>query len=287
MKSSSKLFSRSSNNTVDGNASVNQHTSSRPSSPEKAIERAENMSIASRGTINTKMTTTNSRKENKKQLSASQQLSQENQTKSIIENLQQQLKTAQMKMKEYENEINNLKTSISSREQELSRTNLNNSSYNVANPPSVSLSSGISPADAALLNPFNGMKSNAADIANKRIMDHLNTNVDYLNDQVAQKEAQIKQLHNELLETETLKMELNSKIIALERIEDEKNRLTIRLQAAEKKVSNKGLRLLFRFLILSCLLSLSCASLLTDRRYFLYKLLGNHLLVLKEEHLKI
>jgi chromosome segregation ATPase len=258
MKSSSKLFSRSSNNTVDGNASVNQHTSSRPSSPEKAIERAENMSIASRGTTNTKMTTTNSRKENnKKQLSASQQLSQENQTKSIIENLQQQLKTAQMKMKEYENEINNLKTSISSREQELSRTNLNNSSYNVANPPSVSSSSGISPADAALLNPFNGMKSNAADIANKRIMDHLNTNVDYLNDQVAQKEAQIKQLHNELLETETLKMELNSKNIALERVEDEKNRLTIRLQAAEKKVSNKGLRLLFRFLILSCLLPFS------------------------------
>lgn len=140
------------------------------------------------------MMTSKSRKGNKEH-----QLLYENQSKAIIENLQQQLNASVEKIKTYESEINELKTSIASREQELARANTQTLNLS-ANPTAAG-------SPAAMMS----LRSSGADIANKRIIDQLNSHVDFLNEQLALRETQIQQLHNQITESDELKMELESK----------------------------------------------------------------------------
>lgn len=124
--------------------------------------------------------------------------------KQVMETLQRQLETAMEKNKQYEVEVNDLKTSIASREQELAR----------ANQSTLSLHSSNANGNNSAQNIFGlkaGGNSSATDIANKRIIDQLNSHVDFLNEQLAFRESQIKELHNQIQETDAVKMELNSK----------------------------------------------------------------------------
>lgn len=169
---------------------------SRARSPEKVVER-DSMSVTTKGSNFTKNSIFSKGKK-----STQDKLSQDNQMKQVVENLQQQLTTAVEKNRQYEVEINELKTSIAAREQELTR----------ANQSTFSVPGGASAGGA---NQMFGLKSasmnSMSDVANKRIIDQLNAHVDFLNEQLAFREAQIKELHLQIQESESLKMELNMK----------------------------------------------------------------------------
>jgi benzoyl-CoA reductase/2-hydroxyglutaryl-CoA dehydratase subunit BcrC/BadD/HgdB len=192
----STRLSRSSAGAGDNNT-ITSGGFSRALSPEKIIERSDSASVHSRLSHFTSKTTKTAR--SRRGVNKEHQLLYENQSKTIIETLQQQLNISLEKIKTHEMEINELKTSIAAREQELARANTHSLSY-ANNPSSTSTS-----------NTLGGLKSSSSDMANKRIIDQLNNHVDFLNDQLALREVQIQQLHNDISETDRMRVEMENK----------------------------------------------------------------------------
>jgi FtsZ-binding cell division protein ZapB len=200
--SSIKLSTRLSCSSAGGgdNNTIASGGFSRALSPEKIIERSDSASVHSRLSHFTSKTTKTAR--SRRGVNKEHQLLYENQSKTIIETLQQQLNTSLDKIKNNEMEINELKTSIAAREQELARANTHSLSY--ANNPSSTSANSIS-------NTLGGLKSSSSDMANKRIIDQLNSHVDFLNEQLALREAQIQQLYNSSSETDAMRVEMENK----------------------------------------------------------------------------
>lgn len=120
----------------------------------------------------------------------------------ILNAMRNQVEVANEKVKELEGEISKLRSSLAAREQELSRT-----SKLIGN--AAAKSSSNSAADSNMMH-F-GIDSSAVDASNKRIIDQLNGQVDFLNNEVAFREAQLATLTSQLSEYEMLKSELGVK----------------------------------------------------------------------------
>jgi hypothetical protein len=122
----------------------------------------------------------------------------------IIELLRKQLEEAHCKIRDSEVEINTLKSAVAAREQELSRASrlIGNGAVNATIQDStVNQSFGM----------ITGMDPASVDLANKRIIDQLNGQVDFLNSQLAFREAQIAELYQNANESQALKHEIANK----------------------------------------------------------------------------
>ncbi len=124
----------------------------------------------------------------------------------IIESLRDQLDTASKKIKESEEEIGRLRSSLVAREQELSRSNrlIGNAAARSLLGDSAT-ASGNAATSQVLSSPIDPQ---VIDASNKRIIDQLNSQVDFLNEQLAFREAQLANLHGHLQEAEVLKTDL-------------------------------------------------------------------------------
>ena len=165
----------------------------------------------------------------------------EHQTKSIIESLQSQLNETMKKLKNSELEINELKSSLATREQEIARAGKLVATESTSTSKTATLSLSVNPA--------------VTEIANKRIIDQLNSQVDFLNDQLAFREAQLSAIHHRINEVDDMRAELDAKTLSVEKMKDENSRLTNRIQKLEQKVNY--LRLVsYRFSILMFVINL-------------------------------
>lgn len=123
---------------------------------------------------------------------------------SIVDLLRKQLEEAHCKIKDSEIEINTLKSAVAAREQELSRASrlIGNGAVN------------SSIQDSSMNNSYGmntGMDPATVDLANKRIIDQLNGQVDFLNSQLAFREAQIAELYQNANESQAQKHEIANK----------------------------------------------------------------------------
>ena len=124
-------------------------------------------------------------------------------TAKTIDALRTQLETANVKLRESEQEIGKLKSSLVAREQELSRSNRlvgNAAARNV-----LGETSAATTGSAVSLSPIDPQ---TVDASNKRIIDQLNSQVDFLNEQLAFREAQLATLHATLQESENVQTDL-------------------------------------------------------------------------------
>jgi len=149
---------------------------------------------------------------------------------SIIELLSKQLEEAHCKIKENGMEIISLKSAVAAREQELSRASklIGNAAVN---DPSVTQSYGV----------ITGMDPATVDLANKRIIDQLNGQVDFLNSQLAFREAQISELYHHANELQTVNLEVSNKNHQMERLKDENSRVNARMKMMENKLLALGI----------------------------------------------
>ena len=126
-------------------------------------------------------------------------------SESIIATLREQLSAAAAALSESEEECRRLTSAVASREQELARSskliNIVSSNYTDTN-------AGASAGSNALMPGNKTEQLLAADLANKRIIDQLNGQVDFLNEQLAQREAQIAETNDKMLQFDSLQNEL-------------------------------------------------------------------------------
>ncbi len=137
----------------------------------------------------------------------------------IIESLHKQLDQANQQLKKLEDENISLNAKVVSRENELNRS----SKQNTTGLDGDSLVSGTRVEQLV-----------AADAANRRLIDQLNSHVDFLNEQLAMREAQLVEAADKILQAENLmiqnkqslrlldqerttNLELNSQLLALQR----------------------------------------------------------------------
>jgi predicted RNase H-like nuclease (RuvC/YqgF family) len=138
--------------------------------------------------------------------------------------IQNHLFQANQRVRALEEENNKLKSSLASRELELSRA-------------------GMLIGDAAISN--NSLSPNYYDsianstqvteAANKRIIDQLNGQVDFLNDQLAQREAQLATVTKRWSTVESLESELDLKTSMVDNLKEENSHLVTR--SSEELVS--------------------------------------------------
>lgn len=74
--------------------------------------------------------------------------------------------------------------------------------------------------------------------ANKRIIDQLNGQVDFLNDQLAQREAQIALMTRKWAAVEQLESDLDVRNAHIDNLKEENSRLAERVRGLERKVSS-------------------------------------------------
>lgn len=130
----------------------------------------------------------------------------------IIESLRDQLDAASKKIKESEEEMGRLKSSLVAREQELSRSNRLIGNAAARSLLGDSTSSGNAATSQILSSPIDPQ---VVDASNKRIIDQLNSQVDFLNEQLAFREAQLANLHGHLQESEVLKTDLAVRYVVI------------------------------------------------------------------------
>ena len=146
--------------------------------------------------------------------------------------LQEQLAQANSHIKHLEEENSKLKTSLSAREQELSRAGR-------LIGDAVSLSPNPASSAPSLSHSYYDSIANSTSVveaANKRIIDQLNGQVDFLNDQLAQREAQVAVMGGRLGKVEGLESELEMKESMVDTLKEENAHLIERVRALEKKV---------------------------------------------------
>lgn len=113
---------------------------------------------------------------------------------------------ANLRIKELEEQLGIMRSSLAAREQELSRTskligNAAAKSKNVADTAGSALQYGLD--------------ITAAEASNKRIIDQLNGQVDFLNGELAYREAQLATVHAQLTQFEAVRSELGVKYVSI------------------------------------------------------------------------
>lgn len=137
----------------------------------------------------------------------------------LIDSLRRQLEDSHAVLKKSEAEIKRLQTAVNSRELELAR------SSHVADLSPDGTTSGRTE------------QLFAADAANKRIIDQLNGQVDFLNEQLALREAQLVETADKIIRADELQVELNQKSIMYEKARTQNAELAAQLRAMEFKVA--------------------------------------------------
>jgi predicted nucleic acid-binding Zn-ribbon protein len=124
----------------------------------------------------------------------------------IIKTLRAQLEAANKAFATKDEESKRLASAVAAREQEIARSSRLISSTGAAasRVPTAADASGGS----MLMSSNMADQYIAADIANKRIIDQLNGQVDFLNNELAKREAQLVEVNDKLLQYETVKVEL-------------------------------------------------------------------------------
>jgi multidrug resistance efflux pump len=126
----------------------------------------------------------------------------------IIDSLREQLDASSKKIKDSEEEIGRLKSSLVAREQELSRSNRligNAAARSLLGDGATTAQQGNATTSQIMSSPIDPQ---VVDASNKRIIDQLNSQVDFLNEQLAFREAQLANLQGHLQESEVLKTDL-------------------------------------------------------------------------------
>lgn len=123
---------------------------------------------------------------------------------SIIDLLRRQLDEAHCRIRDGEVEINSLKSAVAAREQELSRASklIGNGAVN---------STMQDPSPSAGHRIITEMDPTSVDLANKRIIDQLNSQVDFLNSHLSFREVQIAELYQHANELQDSKLEVTHK----------------------------------------------------------------------------
>jgi chromosome segregation ATPase len=135
----------------------------------------------------------------------------------VIDSLRHQLDESHATLKARDSEIKRLQSAINARELELSRS-----------------------AHAAEMSDGSVNRTEqlyAADVANKRIIDQLNGQVDFLNEQLALREAQLVETADKIIRADELQVELNQKNILYEKARTQNSELASQLRAMEFKVA--------------------------------------------------
>lgn len=145
---------------------------------------------------------------------------------SAFTKMQEQLQDANNKIQELIEENLKLKSSISIRDQELARAGR-------------LIGDGAqSPAD---LTTHLVSGAEVAQSANKRIIDQLNSQVDFLNDQLAQREAQLALISRKWNAFESLESDLAMRNATIKSLKDDNTQLIERVRTLEKKVSQESI----------------------------------------------
>lgn len=126
-------------------------------------------------------------------------------------------------------EVRRLEGALSLREQELSRHVKLAHSAAMTNTGTVS---------TAYTTEGTAVNIVAADIANKRIIDQLNGQVDFLNEQLAHREAQIVHSADKVRQFDQLSLELAHRGELVEQLRAESAHLSAQLRAADQKASD-------------------------------------------------
>ena len=156
----------------------------------------------------------------------------------IIRTLRTQVDSLTMKFEESNSEITSLKSSLASREQELRRNirTINTLENRVNNDPTVD---NHDEAHSTLgQTPLEQLE--AVDVANRRLIDQLNGQVDFLNDQLATKEAQIKDMTALTHSAEQLKYDVSVKNDTILSLKNEQNRLITQLRMMHEQLQSVG-----------------------------------------------
>lgn len=136
-----------------------------------------------------------------KPLAPSQEIAEE---KEINQSLRSQLANANDAYKQLSEEVGKMKTALASREQELARSTRMMSSSSVDDAYSERERGAMSLGSRA-------DQLAAADNANKRIIDQLNGQVDFLNEQLAKREAQAVEAAEKHHQADNIRLELNQR----------------------------------------------------------------------------
>ena len=138
----------------------------------------------------------------------------------IIETLRIQMDEMTKSMKSLEAENTQLKASVEARENELTR-----------------FARDSTTADGSI-NQSRLDQLIAADVANKHLIDQMNSQVDFLNEQLALREAQYSETVDKALEAERLELELSHKDSLLEAAESSNKLLSEQMRGLESKFLN-------------------------------------------------
>lgn len=150
----------------------------------------------------------------------------------IIKTLRAQLDAANKAFNAKDDECKRLQSAVAAREQEITRS----SKLLSAGTKGV-LSSENDGAGAGMLLAGSRVEHYAAsDVANKRLIDQLNGQVDFLNDELAKREAQLVEVNDKLLQYEALRAEFNHRNQLLEQARRELGQSSMRIRALEQKV---------------------------------------------------
>eukprot|EP01038_Epipyxis_sp_PR26KG_P014135 gene14135-18964_t len=143
----------------------------------------------------------------------------------LIQSLRQQVENLQNSLHDSQQESSHLKSSLVQQENVLSRYSnmLNNSNEELIS------TFGTSRAE----------QIQSADMANKRIIDQLNGQVDFLNEQLALREAQLVELNEKRSEYENYQMELSNRKLLLDQYRQENQDLASRTIELEHKLQGK------------------------------------------------
>ena len=151
----------------------------------------------------------------------------------IIKTLRAQLDAANKAFNAKDDECKRLQSAVAAREQEITR-----SSKLLSAGAKGGMSSEGDSAGAGMLLAGSRVEHYAAsDVANKRLIDQLNGQVDFLNDELAKREAQLVEVNDKLLQYEALRAEFNHRNQLLEQARRELGQSSMRIRALEQKVN--------------------------------------------------
>lgn len=153
------------------------------------------------------------------------------QNDSLVKSLRMKLSAANTEMIAKREECHRLSAAVNAREQELARTT-----------KQITTTSGSMNMNAnagSLTEASFGMQSDqfaAADLANKRIINQLNGQVDFLNNELAKRESQLIAVNDKLMQYDTLKKELQERAQMLDQFRKKYTQVHGRMRALEQKL---------------------------------------------------
>jgi DNA repair exonuclease SbcCD ATPase subunit len=166
----------------------------------------------------------------------------------IVRTLRAQLEAANKACSAKEEECRRLTSAVAARDQEITRSSkyISGAGGSKGSGSAVSPKAGgdlgfgtagvASAGGDSYLTQTKAEQFLAADTANKRIIDQLNSQVDFLNKELARREAQLVENSEKMMQFETLRMELAHRNGLLEQARRDVGQSATRIRALEQKV---------------------------------------------------